>query len=40
MFASQFLGGEARRFGLAWVFLCGALALHAADEGATDFLSA
>jgi hypothetical protein len=29
----------ARRLGLAWILLCVALALHVADEAATDFLS-
>jgi len=29
----------ARRFGIAWVLLCAALALHVADEAMTDFLS-
>jgi hypothetical protein len=28
-----------RRLGIAWVALCGALALHVVDEAATDFLS-
>jgi hypothetical protein len=27
------------RFGVAWVVLCGALAIHVADEALTDFLS-
>jgi hypothetical protein len=29
----------ASRFGTAWLLLCGALALHVADEALTDFLS-
>ena len=33
------LAAGASRFGLAWVALCGALAIHVADEALTDFLS-
>ena len=29
----------ARRFGFAWLALCGVLALHVTDEALTDFLS-
>jgi hypothetical protein len=39
MITSELISEEARRFGIAWVFLCAALALHVADEAATDFLS-
>jgi hypothetical protein len=39
MITSGLISEEARRFGTAWVFLCVALALHVADEAATDFLS-
>jgi hypothetical protein len=39
MIASQLISQEAHRFGIAWVCLCVALALHVADEAATDFLS-
>ena len=39
MIGSEFINAEARRFGVDWVCLCGALALHVADEAATDFLS-
>src|SRR5256886_14687137 len=33
------LAAGASRFGLAWVALCGALAIHVVDEALTDFLS-
>ena len=33
------IGEEARRFGIAWVLLCIALAAHVVDEALTDFLS-
>jgi hypothetical protein len=39
MIASGVIGEEAHRFGVAWVLLCIALALHVVDEAATDFLS-
>jgi hypothetical protein len=39
MIASELISEEGRRFGIAWVCLCVALALHVADEAATDFLS-
>ena len=34
------LAAGASRFGLAWLALCAALAIHVADEALTDFLSA
>ena len=39
MMASASTGEAATRFGIAWVLLCVALALHVTDEAATDFLS-
>ena len=33
------LAAGASRFGLAWVALCGALAIHVVDEALNDFLS-
>ena len=33
------LGPGASHFGIAWVALCVGLAIHVADEAATDFLS-
>jgi uncharacterized protein with HXXEE motif len=33
------LAAGALRFGVAWVVLCGALAIHVVDEALTDFLS-
>jgi len=33
------LDAGASRFGVAWLALCGALAIHVADEALTDFLS-
>ncbi len=39
MIASELMSEESRRFGIAWVLLCVAVALHVADEAATDFLS-
>ena len=30
--------GEARNFGVAWLLLCGALAVHVTDEALTGFL--
>ncbi len=39
MITSKLISDAAARFGIAWVCLCVALALHVADEAATDFLS-
>jgi hypothetical protein len=39
MNASGAFGEQVRAFGVAWVLLCIALALHVLDEALTDFLS-
>ena len=39
MIASEFIGEGTQRFGIAWILLCVALALHVVDEALTDFLS-
>jgi hypothetical protein len=39
MTGNEVIEEELRRFGLAWVLLCVALALHVLDEALTDFLS-
>jgi hypothetical protein len=37
--SNEVIATESAKFGLAWIFLCIALALHVADEALTDFLS-
>src|SRR6516162_9182906 len=39
MTGNDVVGDEVHRFGLAWVLLCVALALHVLDEALMDFLS-
>jgi len=39
MITNEPISEAATRFGIAWVCLCVALALHVTDEAMTDFLS-